>query len=138
MLYNAIYLYKTFGHRKALSVIELAKIKLGQPGLMYNRHVDPERYTEAVGGGGGGLSWSNKMRHAVADYIKLENYICCIDELLPEQKSSSRNNGVCLHISPFILLHMLEVLCYRHVGPRRSENSLDESYGSLFTMVRGC
>ena len=122
LLYNAMYLYKTFRHREALSVIELTKFKLGQPGLMYNRHVDPERYTEAVGG----RSWSNKMRHAVADYIKLENHICYINELLPEQRSSSRDNGVCLHMSHFILLHMLEFSCYIHVGPRRSESSLDD------------
>ena len=122
LLYNAMYLYKTFRHREALSVIELAKVKLGQPGLMYNRHVDPERYTEAVGG----RSWSFKIRHAVADYIKLENHICYMNELLPEQKSSSRNNGVCLHISPFILLHMLEFLCYRHVDPRRADRALED------------
>ena len=122
LLYIAMYFHKTFRHREALSVIEMTKVKLAQPGLMYRRHVDPERYTEAVGG----RSWSYKMRHAVAYNIKLKNDICYINELTPEQQSSSLNHGYFLIIPPYILLHMLEFLCCRHVDPMRAQAALDD------------
>nr|XP_022298638.1 uncharacterized protein LOC111107646 [Crassostrea virginica] len=122
LLYIAMYFYKTFRHREALSVIEMTKVKLAQPGLMYRRHVDPERYTEAVGG----RSWSYKMRHAVEYNIKLDNYICYINELIPEQQSCSLNYEKVLHIPPYILLHMLEFLCCRHVDPVRAQAALDD------------
>nr|XP_022322567.1 uncharacterized protein LOC111124015 [Crassostrea virginica] len=122
LLYIAMYFYKTLRHREALSVIEMTKVKLAQLGLMYNGHVDPERYTEAVGG----QSWSTKMRHAVPQDITLEHNICYINELKLEQKSSSLNDGPYLNIPSFILLHMLEFLCCRHVDPRRAQAALDE------------
>ncbi|XP_022298621.2 uncharacterized protein LOC111107632 [Crassostrea virginica] len=122
LLYIAMYFYKTSRHREALSVIEMTKVKLAQPGLMYNRHVDPERYTEAVGG----RSWSYKIRHAVAYDIKLDNDICYINELTPEQQSSSLSHEKVLHIPPYILLHMLEFLCCRHVDPVRAQAALDD------------
>nr|XP_022298640.1 uncharacterized protein LOC111107649 [Crassostrea virginica] len=122
LLYIAMYFYKTSRHREALSVIEMTKVKLAQPGLMHNVGVDPERYTEAVGG----RSWSYKMRHAVAYDIKLDNNICYINELTPEQQSSSRNHMYVLHIPPYILLHMLEFLCCRHVDPVRAQAALDD------------
>ena len=100
----------------------MTKVKLAQPGLMYNRPVDPERYTEAVGG----RSWSAKMRHAVAQTIKLTNNICYIDELTLEQQSNSLNEGPYLRIPPFTLLHMLEFLCCRHADPRRAQAALDD------------
>nr|XP_022297686.1 uncharacterized protein LOC111107037 [Crassostrea virginica] len=122
LLYIAMYFYQTSRHRGALSVIDMTKVKLAQPGLMYRRHVDPERYTEAVGG----RSWSYKMRHAVAYDIKLDNNICYINELTPEQQSSSRNHMYVLHIPPYILLHMLEFLCCRHIDPVRAQAALDD------------
>ncbi|XP_078340026.1 uncharacterized protein LOC111109049 [Crassostrea virginica] len=122
LLYIAMYFYKTFRHREALSVIEMTKVKLAQPGLMYWRHVDPERYTEAVGG----RSWSYKMRHAVACNINLYNDMCYINELTPEQQSCSLNHKKLLHIPSYILLHMLEFLCCRHVDPVRAQAALDD------------
>ncbi|XP_078323250.1 uncharacterized protein LOC144622452 [Crassostrea virginica] len=119
LLYIAMYFYKKLRHREALSVIEMTKVKLAQPGLMYMGYVDPDRYTEAVGG----RSWSTKMRHAVAKTITLENNICFIDELILEQQFSSQNG---LDIPPFILLHMLEFLCCRHVDPMRAQAALDD------------
>nr|XP_022298631.1 uncharacterized protein LOC111107639 [Crassostrea virginica] len=121
LLYIAMYFYQTTRHREALSVIEMTKVKLAQPGLINMRHVDPERYTEAVGG----RSWSYKMRHAVAN-IKLINYICYINELTPEQQSGLLNHWKFLHIPPFILIHMLEFLCCRHVNPMRAQAALDD------------
>nr|XP_022344447.1 uncharacterized protein LOC111137310 [Crassostrea virginica] len=122
LLYIAMYFYRTFRHREALSVIEMAKVKLAQPGLMYYRHVDPERYTEAVGG----RSWSYKMRHAVAGDIKLFSDICYINELTLEQQSSSLNHERVLNIPPLVLLHMLEFLWCRYVDPMRAQAALDD------------
>ncbi|XP_078337411.1 uncharacterized protein LOC144626673 [Crassostrea virginica] len=122
LLYIAMYFYRTFRFREALSVIEMTKVKLAQPGLMYRSHVDPDRYTEAVGG----RSWSYKMRHVVACYITLYNHTCYINELTPEQQSSSLNHDHTLDIPPYILLHMLEFLCCRHVDPMRAQAALDD------------
>nr|XP_022296382.1 uncharacterized protein LOC111106129 [Crassostrea virginica] len=122
LLYIAMYFYLTSRHREALSVIEKTKVKLAQPGLMHWPYVDPERYTEAVGG----RSWSYKMRHAVAFDIKLNNDICYINELAPEQQSSSINHRTFFYIPPYILLHMLEFLCFRHVDPVRAQAALDD------------
>ncbi|XP_052701244.1 uncharacterized protein LOC128178224 [Crassostrea angulata] len=122
MLYIAMYYYKTLRYREALSVIEMTKVKLAQPYLMYHGHVDRERYTEAVGG----QSWSTKMRQAVAEKIKLDNELCYISELLPEQQSSRQNGGSALYIPTFVLLHMLEFLCSRHVDTMRAQAALDD------------
>ena len=122
LFYIAMYFYKAFRHREALTVIEMTKARLTQPGLMYWDHVDPEKYTEAVGG----RSWSYKLKHAVASNIKLYNHICYINELLPEQQSSTLNHELLLLIPPFILLHLLEFLCCRHVDPMRAQAALDD------------
>ncbi|XP_052707267.1 uncharacterized protein LOC128182587 [Crassostrea angulata] len=122
MLYIAIYYYKTLRYREALSVIEMTKVKLAQPYLMYNRHVDRERYTEAVGG----QSWSTKIRQAVAEEIDLDNRICYISELIPEQQSGLKNRTTSLFIPLFVMLHFLEFLCYRHIDTTLSLAALDE------------
>ncbi|XP_065927154.1 uncharacterized protein [Magallana gigas] len=122
MLYTALYYYKTFRYRDALSAIDIIKVKLAQPYLMYRSHVDRERYIEVVGG----QSLSTKMRQAVAQYIKLYNRINNIDELIPEQQSSNQNNQPILYIPPHVLLYMLEVLCSRHVDTMRAHRALDD------------
>ena len=111
----------------------MTKVKSAQPGLMYWKHVDPEGYTEAVGG----QSWSYKMRHAVALDIALCNTICYISELTPEQQSCSLNYKKDLDIPPYILLHMLEFLCSRHVDPMRAQAALDDLQ-VLVHHDRGC
>nr|XP_034322928.1 uncharacterized protein LOC117688747 [Crassostrea gigas] len=122
MVYIAMYYYKTLKYREALSVIEMTKVKLAQPYLMYWRFVDRERYTEAVGG----QSWSTKMRQAVAKDTILKNEISFISELLPEQQSSRQNRNKQLIIPPYVLLHMLEFLSSRHVDTVRAQAALDE------------
>nr|XP_022340884.1 uncharacterized protein LOC111135261 [Crassostrea virginica]XP_022340885.1 uncharacterized protein LOC111135261 [Crassostrea virginica] len=123
LLYIAIYFYKTFRHREALSVLEMTKIKLAQPGLMYNRQVDPEMYTEAVGG----EPRFKKMRNAVVFDMYLDNSSSCmfVPELTPEHMSSSLLKSG-LFILPGILLHMLEFLCCRHVDPMKARAALDD------------
>ncbi|XP_078320184.1 uncharacterized protein LOC144617557 [Crassostrea virginica] len=120
LLYIAMYYYKMFRYREAILVIKMTKVKLAEPGLMYNRNIDPDLYTEAVGG----KSWSTKMRQAVAQDIILNNNICYINELILEQQYSSQNNWPSLFIPPFVMLHMLEFLCYRHVDPLRAQAAL--------------
>ena len=123
LLYFAIYYYKTFRYREALSVLEITKVKFAQPGLMlFGTHVDPESYITAFGG----HSWSNKMRHGVASIIKLDSNICFIKELTPEQQSGLQNRSPALYIPPYILLHMLEFLCCRCVDPMRADLVLDK------------
>nr|XP_034333416.1 uncharacterized protein LOC117691425 [Crassostrea gigas] len=122
MLYIAMYYYKKFRYRDALSVIDITKVKLAQPYLMYESHVDRERYTEAVGG----QSLSTKMRQAVAQNIELDNKMLYIDELKPEQQSSKQNSWTELYIPPLVLLYMLEVLCSRHVDTLRAQRALDD------------
>nr|XP_011418273.2 uncharacterized protein LOC105321612 [Crassostrea gigas] len=122
MLYLAMYFYKTFRYREALSVIEVTKVKLAQPYLIYRGSVDRERYTEAVGG----QSWSSKMRQAVAWDITLINKICYISELIPEQESAQQSKWHTFNIPVFVMLHFLEFLCYRHVDTTLSQAALNK------------
>nr|XP_022297549.1 uncharacterized protein LOC111106950 [Crassostrea virginica] len=48
MAYTAMYHYKMSRYREALSVIELTKVKLAQPGLMYMKNVNPERHIDTT------------------------------------------------------------------------------------------
>ncbi|XP_048765115.2 uncharacterized protein LOC125672957 [Ostrea edulis] len=106
-LYIAMFYYKTLRYTEALSVIEMTKVNLAQSYVMYNRTVDTERYTEAVGG----QSWSTKLRHSVAWNIKLHNRIIYINELMTEQSFSLQNRFPHMVIPPLVVLHMLEFLC---------------------------
>nr|XP_034333391.1 uncharacterized protein LOC117691418 [Crassostrea gigas] len=122
MLYIGMYYYKSFRHTEALSVIDITKFRLAQPYVMFDSHVDRERYIEAVGG----QSLSTKMRQAVAQNIKLKNEIFYINELMQEQRSSEQNSWSLLSIPPFVLLYMLEFLCSRHVDTMRAQRALDD------------
>ncbi|XP_056016553.1 uncharacterized protein LOC125672955 [Ostrea edulis] len=121
-LYIAMYYYKTLSYTEALSVIEMTKVNLAQPYVMYNRTVDTERYTEAVGG----QSWSTKLRHSVAWDIILDNRIIYIKELMTEQLVSLQNNFQFLIIPPLVVLHMLEFLCYRYIDTMRAQTALND------------
>ncbi|XP_078321058.1 uncharacterized protein LOC144621519 [Crassostrea virginica] len=121
MMYIAMFFCKTIRYREALYFTEMIKVKLAQPGLMYRRHVDPERYTEAVGG----QSWSTKMRQAVAYDIRLNNYTCYINELTPEQQFALLDN-IKLDIPLFVVLHFVEFLCYRHIDTTLAQAALEE------------
>nr|XP_022315408.1 uncharacterized protein LOC111119494 [Crassostrea virginica] len=122
MMCIALHYYKVLRYRDALSITEIIKIKLAQPGLMYGLYVDPERYTEAVGG----QSWSTKMRQAVAYDIRLINHICYINELTTEQQFALQNNSDVLSIPLFVLLHFVEFLCYRHIDTTLAQTALEE------------
>ncbi|XP_062572653.1 uncharacterized protein LOC134234594 [Saccostrea cucullata] len=120
-LYIAMYYYKTFRYMEATTIMEMIEVKLAQLHVMYGYNVDIEMYTEAVGG----QSWSTKMRQAVARNIRLDNEIHYINELIPEQQSALQNFWPVLYVPPYILLYMLEILCYRHVDTMRVQTALD-------------
>ncbi|XP_062618882.1 uncharacterized protein LOC134280489 [Saccostrea cucullata] len=121
MMYRAMYYYKTLRYTEALSIIEKV-VKLAQPYVMYWYNEDTEMYIEAVGG----QSWSTKMRQAVAWIILLNNKIHYISELLLEQQSAMENGWSFLCIPSFVLLYMLEILCYRHIDTIRAQTALDD------------
>ena len=120
LMFVAMYHYKTLRYRAALSVIETTKVKLEQTRKIYGRHEDPERYTEVLGG----QTLSRKIRQVVPPYINIQSSVCFINELKLELQSPLQNKLSVLFIPPFILLHMLEFLCCRHVGPMRAQQAL--------------
>ena len=120
MLYIAMYFYTTGRYMCAISIINDTKVKLREPGLIYYRNWDPERYIEAVGG----QSWSRKMKEAVAADIVLHKNILYIPEMTPEQVYSSENKQFFLFIPPFILVYMLEFLCHQHVDSQKASTAL--------------
>ena len=122
MMFIAMYYYKALRYRDALSITEIIKVKLAQPGPMYKRHVDSERYTEAVGG----QSWSSKMRQAVSHDITLNNYGCFINELTTEQQSALQNNRPFLCIPMFIVIYFVEFLCNRHIDATLAHAALEK------------
>ncbi|XP_062581383.1 uncharacterized protein LOC134243170 [Saccostrea cucullata] len=126
MLYLAMFYYKTFRYKKAISVIEVTKVKLAQPYVMYisDEVLNAGRwiFSESMRG----QSWSTKMRHAMAMDFFLLNIICYINELVPEQQSGLQCTKYGIIIPLDVLLHMLEILCCRHVDPVRAQTSLND------------
>ncbi|XP_062609456.1 uncharacterized protein LOC134271237, partial [Saccostrea cucullata] len=122
MLYIAMYYYKTRRHMEALFFVEMIKVKLAQPYVMYIHYLDRKMYTEAVGG----QSWSTKMRQAVAGNVGLYNSIHYINELIPELQSALQNHWTLLFVPSLVLLYMLEIFCYRHVDTMRAQTALDD------------
>nr|XP_011428134.2 uncharacterized protein LOC105328813 [Crassostrea gigas] len=122
ILYIALFYYKSRRYRNASHVLELAKVKLVQPYLMYNEQVDGEMYTEAVGG----QPWSIKMRKAVARDIILYNDIFYVKELEPEHQFLSHSLRDAMFVPPFIILHMLEFLCCRQTDTMKAQTALED------------
>ncbi|XP_062614770.1 uncharacterized protein LOC134276542 [Saccostrea cucullata] len=109
ILYLVMYYYKTLKHKKARKVLEIANNKFQQPYLMYMSDVDDIKvYTAEVGG----QSCSTKMQRVVMGDIRLSKNINYIDELKHEQRLIGHIEGN-IDISPFVMLLMLEFLCYR-------------------------
>lgn len=121
-LFIAMYHFKTLRYMEALSAVEMTKIKLAEPQLLYRRIVHVRRYTDALGG----KSWSTKMKRAVALEIALDNFICYINELMPERQSALQNRNFVLIIPVFVMLHFLEFLCYRHIDTALAQAALDK------------
>ncbi|XP_062575614.1 uncharacterized protein LOC134237539 [Saccostrea cucullata] len=127
MLYIAMYYYKTFRYKKAISVIEMTKARLSQPHVMHWIHVDVESYIAALGG----QSWSTKMRKAVVHNIMLLADIPYVNELMLELQCTIGGQRDGLMVPPHVLMHMLDFLCSRHVDSARAQTALD----ALYTLV---
>jgi hypothetical protein len=113
-LYLALYLYDTGRHQTALTVTERVKQRLSQPHIMYFNTVDRQRYSEAVGG----QSMVTKYRKAWARDVVFNKRFTYIDELRLEQEVSNSKGLPNLHLSPFVTVHMLSVLCHYRLGNR--------------------
>ncbi|XP_061188880.1 uncharacterized protein LOC133197056 [Saccostrea echinata] len=122
MSFIALYYYKTLRYMEALSIIEMIKVKLAQPYVMYMFNVEAEMYLEAVGG----QSWSTKIRQAIARNIRLYTDVQYISELIPEQQVKELHQRPDLILPLYPLLHMLEFLSYRHSNVTRAHTSLQE------------
>ncbi|XP_048766818.2 uncharacterized protein LOC125673909 [Ostrea edulis] len=113
-LYLALYLYDTGRYQTALTVTDTVKQKLSQPHILYRCNVDRQRYSEAVGG----QSMLTKFRKAWAKDIVFDKQFTYIDELRLEQGVNKMNGMGIFHVSPFVILHMLYVLCHYRLGNR--------------------
>jgi hypothetical protein len=112
-LYLALYLYDTARYQTALAITERVKEKLSQSHIMYGS-VNIQRYSEAVGG----QSMLTRYRKAWARNIKLSGEFAYIEELRLEQEVRRGNEMYHLHLSPFVTVHMLSVLCHYRLGNR--------------------
>jgi hypothetical protein len=113
-LYLALYLYDTSRFQTALTVTDRVKQRLSQPHIMYYYPVGRQRYSEVVGG----QSMLIKCNKAWAGDISLNEKFTYIEELRLEQKVSDKNGMSLLHLSPFVIVHMLSVLCHYRLGNR--------------------
>lgn len=98
-------------------------MKLAQPYMMYWEMLGVKSYIQPLVG----QSLSTKMKRAVALYIALDNFVCYIHELVPEQQSSLQNKrNSSLTIQGFVMLYFLEFLCYRHINTELAKEALDK------------
>lgn len=119
-LYLAIYYYETKRYRKADTILTNTKANIVKPFMMHDRLVNEEEYIEAVGG----KSMSTKMRNAIAGEVILEENICFISELFPEQQFNKQHNRRHLCVPVFVMFLFLEFLCYRQSNPSLSRAAL--------------
>ncbi|XP_062592779.1 uncharacterized protein LOC134254252 [Saccostrea cucullata] len=126
MLFIAMFYYNTLRYKEAISVLEMTKVKLAQPYVMYIHHSSYNAVWYMFHQSLGGQSWSTNMRHDVTCDNELDNHVCYINELVPEQQSGLQCGSPGLIIPSYVFIHMLEVLCYRHVDPVRTQSALND------------
>lgn len=119
ILYFAMYYYKTYRYREALSLLEIAKTKLDSPYVLYVGKAKGNPKTVD------GLSLSMKMRRVVIGDIRLKTDINYINELIPEQTACYRNLNTSLRVPHFVIMNMLTFLCSRHVETFRAKSALN-------------
>ena len=122
MLYLAMYYYRTLRYSEALSVIASAKDRLGHAQHMCDCIGHQQRYTNALGG----MSWSTKLKYILKKNLILINYIPYINELTLEQQISLKQKKYVLRLPVFVVLYMLEFLCYKHVNLSKVHSALDD------------
>lgn len=124
LIFSAMYYYRVKKYREGLSILEMAKDWLKQPYMIHLGYLDKE-YSSGIAACPGKSLLEVVIKSFVFS-IKLENTIFYIDELLTEQEHSRKNPWLIIFIPPFVLLLMLEFLCYRHVDTLKAQNALDE------------
>ncbi|XP_062569345.1 uncharacterized protein LOC134231399 [Saccostrea cucullata] len=117
IVFMAMFYYKTMRFVDTLFVIEMTKVLQSYKA---NLSSTTDMYTEVFRG----RSLTSKMRFFTSSNIYLNNRICYIDELLPEQLSSLQERQCMMAIPRFVLLHMLEILCYRDVDTTKKQTAL--------------
>lgn len=110
-----MYYYKTFRYKKALFVLEMAKL------IKNIVYFDLENDAETTRG----QSLSSLFRNTIRICVFLKTDISYIDELIPEQEFAKKTDISKLTIPSSVILHMLEFLCSRHVDLLRAQKSLD-------------
>lgn len=113
LLYLAMLYYRTYRYREALQVIALVQSRLAKPFVFYS-FVDPKIYNDSVAG----WSLSKRIRRTRAENVCLCICVCYMEELYLEHVEGLENGKEFLSISPFVLVNMLNVLCYHYSGNR--------------------
>ncbi|XP_062570979.1 uncharacterized protein LOC134233001 [Saccostrea cucullata] len=123
MLYIAMYFYRTSRYLKALSFLQILKVKLavGQTYLVHKSHKNHERYNHAFVK----HSVCKKLRQGIytTQNMALHKDIAYMNELLPEQ-SGVKNGDNVLIIPTLVMIYMLETLCSIHTDPMQSQGAL--------------
>ncbi|XP_062601319.1 uncharacterized protein LOC134263039 [Saccostrea cucullata] len=123
MLYLAMYLYDIGRYKRGLVVLNIAKVKLSQPVVMYNSEVDEQIYCRLMGG----YSLSTKMNNAWARHVTINSCFMYIDEFKLEQEATRKSGVEVFRVPPLVLTHMLSVLCYHRLGDKpRCQQSLTD------------
>lgn len=125
VLYISMYYYKTFRYRKALFVVQMAKLIKNIVYFDFDLENDAETTR--------GQSLSSLFRNTIRICVFLGDDISYIDELIPEHEFAKKTGKGTLNIPGSVILHMLEFLCSRHVDLVRAQESLD----SLQVVVQG-
>lgn len=126
LIFRAMYSYRVKKYPEALFILKMAKVWLKQPYMIHFGYLDTEYSSEIAACPGNSLL--EVVIKSFVFSIKLENPIFYIDELFTEQEHSRKNHWSTIFIPPFVLLLMLEFLCYRHVDTQRAQHALDELF----------
>lgn len=141
MLFSAMYHFRKHNIKKALAMLERAKVVINRPDMVHLGHlfsmdcVDTKPW----------LKWSlSDMAMTKCIFpVSLCNETFYIDELVREQQHSLKTPLGGLIIPSLGFLHMLEFLCYRNVNTLRAHTALNElkvlldNIQNIFTVLPG-
>lgn len=108
LLYLGVYYYRTGRYNKVLSIAGLCQERFSQPFVFHFDNLTRHRYLENLGM----HSLGQRMRKAWMSCITFCNSINFLAELYFEQQEGTKR----IPVPPFVLVHMLCVLCYFRLG----------------------
>ncbi|XP_052686859.1 uncharacterized protein LOC128165971 [Crassostrea angulata] len=108
LLYLGVYYYRTGRYNKVLSIAGICQKRFSQPFVLHFDNLMRQRYFESVGM----HSLGQRMREGWMSYINFCNSITFLAELYFEQQEGTAT----VPIPPFVLIHMLCVLCHFRLG----------------------